>query len=385
VNYGTLALCGPVSKYDFPRFVQRESRSQAMTKRVCYIHIGPHKTGTKAIQWFLQEQRTELLNYGYFVPESGNVHGGHHAIARKLCGQEIPDHEQPLAARFGQMIGQRSCETVVISSEALDGLLRNVEYAKSFFKRLRELNLEPKLVAFARNQSQLINSLYAQVVKDFHRSEPFEAFVQTVIHHAIFRYSQLTGLADAFDAELIPRPFNKETIDRGVVREFLLAIGINSSQFQGIETLRNEAVGPFTVGVARDVLRSIAQADRPLKWRQAGRCKRKLAAYLEEKGWTDSRYCGLSTSLARHIEEELRSDNDAFAQSVWGRPWGDIFATDVTEEFTPNDFEIRPPDWFTARRLRRAVRRMKALAREILSNRELAAEAPWNDMAYRSG
>lgn len=152
-----------------------------MTKRVCYVHIGPHKTGTKAIQWFLKEHRAELLKYGYFVPESGNVHGGHHAIARKLCGQEIPDHEQLLAAGFGQMVRQTSCEAVVISSETLDGLLRNVEYAKSFFNRLRELNLEPKLVVFARNQSQSINSRYAQVVKSFSRSEPFEAFVQTEI------------------------------------------------------------------------------------------------------------------------------------------------------------------------------------------------------------
>ena len=356
-----------------------------VAKRACYVHIGSHKTGTKSIQWFLKEHRAELLKHGFLVPESGNIHGGHHAIARKLCGQEIPDHEQPLPARFAQMIRQTSCEAVVISSEALDGLLRNVEYAKSFFKRLRELNLEPKLVVFARNQPQSINSRYAQVVKSFSGSEPFEAFVQREIDHPIFRYCQLTKLADGFDAELIPRPFNKETIVRGVVPEFLLAIGIDSSQFQGAETRRNEAVGPFTVGVAREVLRSVAPADKPLKWLQAERCKKKLAAYLEKKGWTDARYCGLSTSLARHIEEELRSDNDAFAQSVWGRPWGDIFAADVNEEFTPNDFEMRPPDWFTARRLRRAVRSMKALACEILSDPELAVGAAWNDVAHRSG
>jgi hypothetical protein len=356
-----------------------------MTKRVCYVHIGPHKTGTKAIQWFLKEHRAELLKHGYFVPESGNIHGGHHAIARKLCGQQIPNHEEPLVAIFAQMMRQISCEAVAISSEALDGLLRNSKYAKSFFNRLRELNLEPKLVVFPRNQSQSMNSRYTEVVKSFSRSEAFEAFVQAEIHHPTFRYSYWIGLADAFDAELIPRPFNKETLVRGVVPEFLLAIGINSSQFRGAEVRRNETVGPFTVSVARAVLRSVAPAGKPLKWRQAERWKRKLAAYLEEKGWTDARYCGLSTSLARHIEKQLRSDNDAFAQSVWGRPWGEIFVADVTEEFTPNDFEMRPPDWFTARRLRRAIRRMNALAHEILSDPELAVDAPWNDVAHRSG
>lgn len=356
-----------------------------MTKRICYIHVGPHKTGTKAIQWFLKEHRAELLKYGYFVPESGNIHGGHHAIVRKLCGQEIPSHEQPLAAIFPQMIPETSCGAVVISSEVLDGLLRNSEYARSFFNRLRELNLEPKLVVLPRNQSQSMNSRYAEVVKSFSRSESFEAFVQAEIHHPTFRYSYWIELADAFDAELIPRPFNKDTRVRGVVPEFLLAIGINSSQFRGAEVRCNKTVGPFTVNVAREVLRSVAPAGEPLKWLQTERLKKKLAAYLEEKGWTDARYCGLSTSLARHIEKQLRSNNDEFAQSVWGRPWGEIFAADMTEEFTPNDFQMRPPDWFTARRLRRAIRRMNGLAHEILSDPELAVEAPWNDVAHRRG
>ena len=356
-----------------------------MTKRVCYIHIGPHKTGTKAIQSFLKENRGELLKYGYFVPESGNIHGGHHAIARKLCGEKIPNHKQALAATLAQVIRQMSCEAVVISSEALDGLLRNSEYAKSFFSRLRELNLEPKLVVFPRNQSQSMNSRYTEVVKSFSRSEAFEAFVQAEIHHPTFRYSYWIALADAFDAELICRPFNKETLVRGVVPEFLLAIGIDSSQFRGAEVRRNETVGPFTVNVARAVLRSVAPTGKRLKWLQAERCKKKLAAYLEQKGWRDAGYCGLSTPLARHIERELRSDNNVFALAVWDRPWGEIFATDVTEEFTPNDFEMRPPDWFTARRLRRAIRRMNALAHEILSDPELAVDAPWNDEAHRSG
>jgi hypothetical protein len=32
-----------------------------MRKRICYIHVGPHKSGTTSIQWFLQENRAELV------------------------------------------------------------------------------------------------------------------------------------------------------------------------------------------------------------------------------------------------------------------------------------------------------------------------------------
>jgi len=55
-----------------------------MRKRICYIHVGPHKTGTTSIQWFLQENGVELLKHGYFVPESETKRGAHHALAEGL-------------------------------------------------------------------------------------------------------------------------------------------------------------------------------------------------------------------------------------------------------------------------------------------------------------
>jgi hypothetical protein len=354
-----------------------------MAKRVCYIHIGPHKTGTSSIQWFLKQSRAELLKHGYFVPESGTNHGAHHAIARKLCGQELRDHQQSAATNFAGALDGTPSDAVIVSSEELEGLFRNRDYAKAFFTRIRELNLEPKLVLFPRNQPQRINSNYTQVVKTFRQSKPFEVFVQGVTRSLGFRYSALIELADAYDAELIARPFTKKTIAHGVVPEFLRAVGLDPSQFRDPDLRRNEAAGPFTVGVARSVLRSIG--GKQLKWLQAMRCKTKLAAYLEENRLADAGYCGLTTALARQIETELRPDNDAFAQRVWGRPWAEVFAADIGHEFTPNDFEICRPDESTERRLGRAIREMTAIVKEILLDPALAVETPWNDWQGRAG
>jgi len=354
-----------------------------VAKRVCYIHVGPHKTGTSSIQWFLKENRAELLKYGYFVPESGAIHGAHHAIVRKLCGQELRDHQQSAAAKFARALSDTPSEAIVISSEALEGLLRNRDCAKVFFTRIGELNLEPKLVLFPRNQSQSINSRYSEVVKGFQQSDPFHAFALRVIPDFSVRYSPWIELADAYDAKLIARPFTRETIARGVVPEFLLAIGVNLPQFRDADIRRNESAGPFTVSVARGVLRSIGGTGKQLKWLQTERCKKKLAAYLGEKGLADTGYCGLTTALARHIERELRSDNDAFAQRVWRRPWAEIFAADIGREFTPNDFEMCRPGRSTERRLRRAIREMTAIAEQVMVDPALAVEAPWNDLQRR--
>ncbi len=238
---------------------------------------------------------------------------------------------------------------------------------------------------FPRNQPQWINSSYAFTVKSFRRSDPSQSAALGFVKSPGSRFSHWLALADAYAFELIARPFTKESVACSIIPEFLRSIGINSSRVRGTAVRLNETVGPFTVTVAREVLRSIADTSNPLMWLQAERCKRELAMYLEKQGVADSRYCGLSTALARHIERELHSDNNAFAQSVWGRPWADIFAAEVAAEFTPNDFDVRRPDWFTARRLRRAIRAMKARADEILQDPALAVDAPWNDVAHRSG
>jgi hypothetical protein len=356
-----------------------------MRKRICYIHVGPHKSGTTSIQWFLQENRAELLEHGYFIPESETKRGAHHALAEGLAGLDVGEHREPFVTKSIRAIAETASEAVIISSEALEGILESQKHGEVFFGQIRELNFEPKLVLFPRNQPQWINSSYAFSVMSFRRSDPFESAALGFAQSPGSRFLRWVELADAHALELIARPFTKETIACGVITEFVKSVGINSSQFRNCEIRRNEAVGPFTVSVAREVLHAIARAGKPLKWLQAKRCKKELATHLKETGLADARYCGLSTSLARHIERELQSDNNAFAQSVWGSPWIEIFAADVTEEFTPNDFEIRPPDWFTARRLWRAIGAMKARADEVLQDSALAVDAPWNDLAHRSG
>ena len=338
-----------------------------MRKRICYIHVGPHKTGTTSIQWFLRENRAELLNHGYFVPESGNVHGGHHPIVRQLCGQEVPRHHRWAAAKFVEALADTLCEAVVISSEALEGLLKKREYANAFFNRIRELNLEPKLVVFPRNQPQLINSRYVEVVRGFRRSEPFEAFVPGEIHHPSFRYSDLITLAKGVDAKLVPRPFTGQMTVEGVVADFLQAIGLDPSRFGGTEIRRNQTAGPFTVSVARDVSRLIANSGRQLTGVQARRCKRKLTLYLQEKGLADTGYCGLSNALARQIEKDWQRDNDVFAQQVWQKPWKEVFAADVGREFTPNDFDIAKPDERTQTQRHQTVKEIMASVEDIMA------------------
>ena len=338
-----------------------------MSKRVCYIHVGPHKTGTTSIQWFLRENRAELLKYGYFVPETGNVNGGHHPLVRQLCGQEVPQQHRRAAAKFMETLAGTLYDAVVISSESLEGFLRTRECANAFFNRIGELNLVPTLVVFPRNQPQSVNSRYVEVVRGFRRFEPFEAFVPEEIHHVTFRYSDWIALAKGFDVRLIARPFSEEILIEGGSGGFSPSYGLDPSNFGNTEIRRNQTAGPFTVSVARDVSRLIANSGRQLTAVHARRCKRKLTFYLQEKGLADTGYCGLSNALAREIEKHWQQDNDVFAQQVWQKPWKEVFPKDVDHEFTPNDFDIAQPDERTQKQRHQTARNILASVEDIIA------------------
>ena len=256
--------------------------------------------------------------------------------------------------------------------------------ARRFFSRIEELNLEPVIVLFPRNQSQLLNSRYTQVVKGFERGDSFETFVHADIHHRSYRYPDFIALADAFSVKLIATAFTEDTLVRGVVIEFLKAIGIDSSQFKDTDVRRNPGAGPFTIGVARSVLRSLGTKARELTWLQASQCRRILAAYLKEKELADSGYSGLTTALARQVEGEWQADNDAFALAVWGIPWAKMFAADVGRDFEPNDFDLCPPTTPVKRRLERAIREVQATIQGILRDPALSIHAPWNSLRRRA-
>src|SRR5437016_6179374 len=135
---------------------------------------------------------------------------------------------------------------IIISSEALEGILQSRKHADVFFSRIAALDCEAKLVLFPRNQPQWINSSYAFTVKSFRRSDPFQSAALGFAKSPGSRFSHWLALADAYAFELIARPFIKESGACSIIPEFLRSIGIYSSQMGGTAVRLNETVGPFT-------------------------------------------------------------------------------------------------------------------------------------------
>ncbi|HMN86610.1 MAG TPA: hypothetical protein PKA74_11550, partial [Bauldia sp.] len=60
---------------------RREDPARAVGGRTLLIHVGPHKTGTTAIQQSLVENAALLRAAGHSYPEVGFLLFGHHGLA----------------------------------------------------------------------------------------------------------------------------------------------------------------------------------------------------------------------------------------------------------------------------------------------------------------
>lgn len=76
------------------------------------VHIGPHKTGSTAIQRALVDNRSELARAGYFYPEIGFSEYGHHKLVESLATNNPGEVLDNMLAELNTCPG-----TLVLSSE----------------------------------------------------------------------------------------------------------------------------------------------------------------------------------------------------------------------------------------------------------------------------
>lgn len=89
------------------------------------FHVGPHKTGTTAIQVSLRENHETLLESKVFIPETSLGNHGHHEIPWALLGWDLRLlganlKEVDLELYLNKVISEallEGCDTIVFSSE----------------------------------------------------------------------------------------------------------------------------------------------------------------------------------------------------------------------------------------------------------------------------
>lgn len=160
--------------------------------RELILHIGRHKSGTTAIQHFLNDNRDELLRRGVHVPRAGRRGEGHHALAEplrrrlaRLSGLTDPRSLAVWRALVAELHGIAPELVAVISSEAF----QNCE-ASLVARGIG--GFRTRVLVYLRNQVDYLASAYAQrvhatdycgSVEDFYRDiflplHDYERFLQ---------------------------------------------------------------------------------------------------------------------------------------------------------------------------------------------------------------
>ena len=133
-------------------------------KRILYIHIGNHKTATKAIQKFCYENLKKLKTLDLIYPEIGipPTYFGHHNFAWEMT------EDKRYNVNFGNISQFESAfklnKNLLISSEDFESLKFNGSINK-LLKIASKYDYEIKIILVIRKQEDLFCSLMQEMTK----------------------------------------------------------------------------------------------------------------------------------------------------------------------------------------------------------------------------
>ncbi|MFK8041799.1 hypothetical protein [Congregibacter sp.] len=181
--------------------------------RKVLIHIGRHKTGTTAIQNFLQDNRESLRELGYVVPQSGRVKDAHHEFARPFQPRNaqqlegVDDYRQlkPFKSLKTELALHDADSTAVISSEGFQN--SKPKMVRAGFK-----DYQAQIVVYLRSQLEYLASSYAQRVHATQYTGTLQDFYRDVYQTGNHYASFLENWSEFFPNQLVVRRYRSTNV-----------------------------------------------------------------------------------------------------------------------------------------------------------------------------
>ena len=240
-------------------------------ERVCFVHVGTHKTGTTAIQHFLAANRKLLAYGGLYYPRSGWLSPdlpGHHNVAFELAGDASFD---PALGSLADVVGEfasAGVPRVCLSSENFEYLHVREDALLALRNAIAAAGYRPRIVAYVRSQDEYAESLFAELVKHGMLTT-FDSFLADVAEHGLVRYDQawafrfdyaklLDRFAAVFGADaMIVRGYRNDAAPESLIQDFLDTVGVERpSAATGAATRSSENRRLTTGGVIERIFRN---------------------------------------------------------------------------------------------------------------------------------
>lgn len=216
--------------------------------KTLYLHIGRPKTGSTAIQEFLNINKEPLHKMGYFIPNTGLYYGSHGPFAWLLykeladsydniywtyCREWAVESEMPDSLWYDlqREIELDNSENIILTTEELGILDASTKEAQGLLRKHLS-GFDVKVIIYIRRQDAFLESVYNQAVKgkELRFEGTFHDYLRYVgpplsddLDHALI----CDRWADSFGFRNIDvHPFEKQQFNSNLYSDFLSAIRI---------------------------------------------------------------------------------------------------------------------------------------------------------------
>lgn len=298
-----------------------------MPDRICFVHIGPHKTGSSSLQLFLRENENALLKHGVvyprFLDDKGRPTNEHSALiegrrSRKADRLELDD---PNWVRFSEHLVSGEAD-ILLSSENFARYFAEEDRLARFSQFVTRRGYRLVAIAYVRDQAPWINSFYVQYAKRFMGPLSFEEFLAQQIEKRRFDPFNFAGriLAQP-EIELRAVSFERAIAD-GFYQSFLAAIGVTDAGDFVTTTAANPNAGAKSVYAARKIYRKSNTDIRQLPF--YSKITVSFRNMFNKRGWTTPSYSGFDEALYQHVRDFHAESNQEFSRRFFGQDWNDV-------------------------------------------------------------
>lgn len=209
-----------------------------------FLHIGPHKTASTAIQSFLCRHESALRAKGFHILASHRSAQLHNRLVKAIQGEGVeaiaPDIESAASALSGNLI---------ISSEEFVRISDDTIKVSSFLELLKMISNKVVVISFTRPQCDVINSFYGLKAKQLRNFFAIEEYADRLIDSNSLDPNRLFGSWLAA-GEAIFIPYS----GTGAIPDFMSAIGCEIST-EDDESRSNETLGPEYIFLSEEISR----------------------------------------------------------------------------------------------------------------------------------
>jgi hypothetical protein len=174
-----------------------------MNGRLCYIHVGTHKTGTTSIQAFLRDNDERFGAHGVLIPRAGRGEdaAGHHNLTQELLTGNGFIAERGGLAEVAEELRRSDKPRACISSEDFSLVSRSPEALHALRDAIQAAGFIPVIVVYLRPQVSYCISIYAEIVKNGY-AKSLATYLAEIHEHGSFSWNGALGPLSRYDVLL---------------------------------------------------------------------------------------------------------------------------------------------------------------------------------------